>query len=58
MEETKKFNQEDFDEQFKIIDRDNSGAIDRKEMFDFIQKVAGFDPKSLAATEEAMKKEE
>ena len=45
-EQDEKFVQEDFDDAYSKFDTDGNGLISKKEMFEFIQRVAGYDLES------------
>ena len=45
-DEDEKFVQKDFDDAYYKFDTDGNGSISKKEMFEFIQRVAGYDLES------------
>ena len=57
-DEDEKFVEADFDDAYSKFDTDGNGRISKQEMFEFIQRVAGYDKESQLAAEEALKREE
>ena len=49
-ETEEKFNQKDFDDAYSNFDSDENGVISRTELFQFLQKVAGYDKESQEKT--------
>ena len=45
-DEDEKFVEADFDDAYSKFDTDGNGSISKKEMFEFIQRVAGYDLES------------